>query len=158
MSPFQPNNQQQPLAELVHYFQVRSQALSDYSTRTWQRFNWFMTVHLGGFGLVLSNWAKNPSGEWYGLVAVVLALTALLWMALGYEDFQQMQRVTDECKHIEEHVTAQLAQQYAYAAFARQPKRALLGFHHARIIYLFPLFIMLGWLSLAAMFIMPRFG
>lgn len=133
-----------PLPELIHYFEVRAKLLSDYATRTWQRFNWFMTVHLGAFGLLFSSFVKLPQGDWYPLVAVVMAMTALLWSALGYEDFQQLQIVTQECKEIEIKVQDSLGGQFPTPV----KKRTVLPFHHARIIYLLPLLIFSAWVGL----------
>lgn len=134
-----------PLPELVHYFEVRSKLQSDYIGRTWQRLNWFMTVHLGAFGLIFSSLVKLPNSDWYLLVALVMALIATLWAALGYEDFQQFRAVTHECKEIEKLVQTELKANFPEPL----KKRSVMPFDHARIIYILPLMTLIAWLGLA---------
>lgn len=32
------------LSDVIHYYEVRMSALSEYSDRVWNRFNWFLTL------------------------------------------------------------------------------------------------------------------
>lgn len=134
-----------PLPQLVHYFEVRSQLQSDYIGRAWQRLNWFMTLHLGAFGLMFSSFVKSPNNDWYFLVTLVMALMALLWTALGYEDFQNFRAVNHECKELEKLVQSELKATFPVPL----KKRSVMPFDHARIIYVLPMMIFTAWLGLA---------
>jgi len=137
--------------DLVHYYQVRMSALSDFSTRTWHRFNWFMTVHLGAFAFVFSSLVKVGDSDWYGIISGFVAMTALVWCLLGYEDFKQMQKYGIECKEIERVFLATLAERESLRFnFDRaNDKKGILPFMHARLLYLFPLAVLFSWSALS---------
>ncbi|MFK5968851.1 MAG: hypothetical protein QM487_01840 [Candidatus Marithrix sp.] len=48
------------LAELIHYYEVRMLALTEYSSRIWNRFNWFFTLELAVFGFFFSHLETLP--------------------------------------------------------------------------------------------------
>jgi hypothetical protein len=47
------------LAKLVHYYEVRMVALSEYSDRVWNRFNWMLTLEVAIFGLFVTQLVRN---------------------------------------------------------------------------------------------------
>ena len=137
---------------LVHYYQVRMSSFSDFSTRTWQRFNWFMTVHLGGFALVFSSIVKVEHSDWYSVVTVCIGATALVWCLLGYEDFKQMNRYGVECKEIERVLIEALDERenIQFNKFTVKATNKFSFFSHSRILYLFPIIVFFAWGLLTA--------
>jgi len=130
-------------SDLVHYYEVRMSSFSDFSTRTWNRFNWFMTVHLGAFAFIFSNLLKVEHSNWYLIVTISIGVTALVWCLLGYEDFKQMQRYGVECKEIERVFLETLAERESikFNFEKRIITDGFSPFKHSRILYLFPIFI-----------------
>ncbi len=137
---------------LIQYYAIRMSALSDFSTRVWGRFNWFMTLHLGAFAFIFSNLVKVEHSQWYTVVTIVVSITAVVWTILGYEDFKQMQKYGNECKEIEKVLLTSLTQeQNLIFSLSEQnrKKRGILPFKHSRLLYLFPILVFITWITLS---------
>ena len=135
--------------DLVHYYEVRMVALSDYSTRTWNRFNWFLTIHLAAFGFVFSSLVKVEESQWYFIVSIIVGVTALVWSILGFEDFKQMQRYSEQCKAIETQVLKTLKERGGIEFTKTTKGVSILPFKQTRLLYLFPLLIFISWVLLS---------
>lgn len=137
--------------DLIHYYEVRMSALSDFSTRTWHRFNWFLTVQLGAFAFIFSSMIKVPESEWYAIVCGFVALTALIWSLLGFEDFKHIEQYAGECKEIEAVYLDALADRVdiRFSYRHQNTNLDLLPFKHGRILYLFPLLAFTAWSGLS---------
>jgi len=141
-------NESYNFAELVHYYEVRMAALSDFSSRTWNRFNWFMTLHLGAFGFIFSNLVKVSKSEWYDVASIVLSFTALVWMLLGNKDYFQMTKYSQECKNIEK-VIVERFEKDSNIIFAKATAgKPWFSFKQAKLLYLFPLLVLVAWIML----------
>ena len=136
--------------DLVHYYEIRMVALSDYSTRTWNRFNWFMTIHLASFGFIFSSLVKVEESQWYFIVSIVVGITALVWAILGFEDFKQMQRYGFECRQIENKVLETLKVRESIEFSKVEKGISILPFKQTRLLYLFPLLVFVSWVLLSA--------
>jgi len=137
--------------DLVQYYEVRMSALSDFSTRTWHRFNWFLTVQLGAFAFIFSSMIKVAQSDWYFIVCGFVALTALIWALLGYEDFKHVEQYAGECSEIEGVFLNTLAERVDIKFnFTKASRNVdLLPFKHGRILYLFPLLAFVAWSALS---------
>ncbi len=138
--------------DLIQYYDVRMKALSDFSTRVWNRFNWFLTLHLGAFAFVFSNLVKAEESSWYSVVTIIVALTAVVWTILGYEDFKHMQKYDSECKEIEKAFLSNLEQRESITfQFIKNAsnQRGFLPFKHSRVLHLFPMTVFVIWVGLA---------
>jgi len=141
-------NESYNFAELVHYYEVRMASLSDFSSRTWSRFNWFMTLHLGAFGFIFSNLVKVSKSEWYDVAAIVLSFTALVWTLLGYKDYFQMTKYSQECKNIEK-VILERFEKDSHIIFAKSTTgKPWFSFKQTKLLYLFPLLVLVAWIVL----------
>ena len=86
----EPDNQSS-LSDLIHYYEVRLTALTDYSDRVWNRFNWFLTLQLATLGFFFSQFeqiAVQPLMAWG--VPIVGAIVAGIWSLMGAEDYASM--------------------------------------------------------------------
>ncbi|WP_432453968.1 RipA family octameric membrane protein [Agarivorans sp. QJM3NY_29] len=136
--------------DLVHYYEVRMVALSDFSTRTWNRFNWFLTVHLAAFGFIFSSLVKVESSHWYLIASITVGFTALIWSCLGYEDFHQMQRYSKECKEIESTFLSTLKEREGISFMKpKSGQKVKFPFKQTRLLYLFPLILFSSWCGLS---------
>jgi len=137
--------------DLVHYYEVRMSASSDFSTRTWHRFNWFMTMQLGAFAFIFSSMIKVPQSGWYPILTAFVAITALVWSLLGYEDFKHIKQHADECKEIERLFLGTLEERADIKLNLEKARHhiSFIPFDHARILYLFPLSVFATWSALS---------
>ncbi len=133
--------------DLLHYYEVRMSSFSDFCTRTWHRFNWFMTVHLGAFAFIFSSLVKVDDSDWYSVVTISVAMTALVWSLLGYEDFKQMQKYSFECKEIERIFLNKLAERESIKFNFEQSNsdKGISLIKHSRILYLLPIVVFVAW-------------
>ena len=141
-------NKSYNFAELVHYYEVRMASLSDFSSRTWSRFNWFMTLHLGAFGFIFSNLVKVSKSEWYDVAAIVLSFTALVWTLLGYKDYFQMTKYSQECKNIEKLIIEKFKKDSNIIFAKATVGKSLFTFKQTKLLYLFPLLVLVAWIVL----------
>jgi hypothetical protein len=131
------------LAELLQYYEVRMLALSEYSDRVWNRFNWFMTVEVATFGFFFSQ-AESVASQSILRAGVpgVGAVIALLWILMGAEDFVSLGKHGRRTKEVERQV--QDAFRHQGATFEAEAQRGL-KFRQTWLLFLFPSLVALAW-------------
>lgn len=90
------------MENLASYFQIRMEAFGSYSNIVWTRFNWFLTIHAGLIGYLISMNQKTSLPFWGAKELKLLGLLlSLLWLILGYEDKGSLKRHKDRLENIE---------------------------------------------------------
>lgn len=133
-------------SDLIHYYEVRMTALSEYSDRVWNRFNWFLTLHLATLGFFLSQIEKIATQPLlaYG-VPVVGVVVAGIWALMGAEDYVSMRKHGKRTTAVEERVKDTfLLQGFDFEVSAR---KSFLNFRQTSLLFLFPLVVAILWLG-----------
>jgi len=130
---------------LLHYYEVRMYALSEYSERVWIRFNWFLTLQLAVFGLYSNRLEKITSQAIMasGLPIIGIAL-ALLWFLLGAEDYVSAKKHGARTNEVEKKVKEFFFNQGI--DFDVSVRTTFVGFRQTWLLFAFPVFIVIAWL------------
>jgi hypothetical protein len=144
----EPDNQA-ALSDLIHYYEVRLTALTDYSDRVWNRFNWFLTLQLATLGFFFSQFeqiAVQPFMAWG--VPIVGAIVAGIWSLMGAEDYVSMRNHRKRTNLVEERVKDQFLRRGV--DFTDPVRKRFLRFSQTSLLFLFPLLVAGLWLSVLA--------
>ncbi len=79
------------IPELVHYYEVRMLALTEYSSQIWNRFNWFLTLEVAIFGFFFTHLETLPTNL-SPIIPIIGVVIAVLWTFIGFEDRESMKR------------------------------------------------------------------
>lgn len=92
------------LSDTIQYYNIKMSILGQYSDRTWNRFNWFLTIHITIFGAYFSQIDKLQSSGFFKVgIPIVAIAVAFLWSIMGIEDYLAIRkhakrmRCTEEC-------------------------------------------------------------
>jgi len=137
------------LGDLIHYYEVRMKALSEYSDRVWNRFNWFLTLQLAILGFFLSQIEKTATQPFlaYG-VSIVGVVIAGIWALMGAEDYVSMRKHGKRTVVVEERVKDEFLRQGV--DFEVSVRKSFLDFRQTSLLFLFPLFVAILWLFVLA--------
>lgn len=143
------DNSNSVLAELVHYYEVRMMALSEYSDRVWNRFNWFMTVEVAAFGFFFSQAEKLSSQSLLqiGIPLVGIAI-ALLWALMGAEDYISLRKHGKRTNEVEQRVKEQFKS--IALTFDVDVRTSFINFRQTWLLFLFPCLVVVSWLVIFA--------
>ena len=133
------------ISDVVHYYEVRMSALSDYSNGVWNRFNWFLTLQLAIFGFYFSQ--SNKIGEislFESGVPIVGVIVAILWLIMGAEDFISMNKHGKKTTKVEDRVLELLSEQNIKFNF--KVKKSVIRFRQTWLLFLFPALLIASWL------------
>ncbi|WP_143169336.1 RipA family octameric membrane protein [Vibrio quintilis] len=132
------------LGELVHYYEVRMVALSEYSDRVWNRFNWFMTVEVAAFGFFFSQAGKIASQSLLqNGIPLVGIIVALLWGLLGAEDYVSMRKHGKITTDVEQKVKEQFER--IGLTFDVEVRKSFVNFRQTWLLFLFPCLVAISW-------------
>lgn len=134
------------LSDLIHYYEVRMTALSEYSDRVWNRFNWFLTLQIAILGFFLSQIEKIATQPFlaYG-VPIVGVVVAGIWALMGAEDYVSMRKHGKRTTTVEERVKDKFLRQGF--DFEVSVRKSFLHFRQTSLLFLFPLFVAILWLA-----------
>ncbi|MCK5720581.1 MAG: hypothetical protein KAH84_11645 [Thiomargarita sp.] len=135
--------EQNALAELVHYYEVRILALTEYSGLIWNRFNWFLTLQLVIFGFLFTRLETLPA-NYASIVPIMGIVITLLWSLIGYEDYNSMKRHGKVATDIDEKIKKLFAEQGI--DFDIELKKSATRFRQTWILFVFPIIVSLSWI------------
>lgn len=140
----QKENNKSILAELVHYYEVRMMALSEYSDRVWNRFNWFMTVEVASFGFFFTQAEKLSSQLLLqnGIPLVGIAI-AILWSLMGVEDYLSLRKHGKRTTEVENQVKGKF--KAAGLDFEVEVRKSFINFRQTWLLFLFPCLVVVSW-------------
>ena len=82
------------IVNLIQYHKTRMDILANYSKIVWNRFNWFTTLELALFSILITKYNEFLKDELY-LQIIFFVLGSILtffWLFLSIEDYMSMQR------------------------------------------------------------------
>lgn len=136
------DNNENNLDELIHYYGVKMNGLSSYSSIVWNRFNWILTLELAAFGLFLTKEKASISDsisiDEFCVVGIVITT---LWIVMGLLDYRSLDRHKESTKYLEKKVRMKL----------KEPVHDNDGhslFRQTWILFLFPMMVILIWIYL----------
>ncbi len=131
------------LAELVHYYEVRMLALTEYSSRIWNRFNWFLTLELAIFGFFFTHLETLPA-NFASIVPIIGMVIAILWFLIGFEDRQSMKRHGETVNELDLEVRKIFVE--CGINFELKVKKHPIRFRQMWVLFVFPLIVGLSWI------------
>lgn len=134
--------EQSVLTELVHYYEVRMLALTEYSSRIWNRFNWFLTLELAIFGFFFSHLETLPK-NFISIVPTIGIVIALLWFLIGFEDRKSMKRHGEVVNEIDIEINKIFTEQDV--SFDLKYKKHPIRFRQMWVLFVFPLIVAASW-------------
>jgi len=134
-------------SDLISYYEIRMAALSEYSDRVWNRFNWFLTLELSTFGFFLSQLEKAASQPLLGYgIPIIAIIVSSIWALMGAEDYISMKKHGKIVTKLEEYVKDIFLQQGFN--FEVSIQRSFLNFRQTSLLFLFPIFLEFLWLAI----------
>ncbi|MDM8565364.1 hypothetical protein QUF74_06895 [Candidatus Halobeggiatoa sp. HSG11] len=130
------------LAELVHYYEVRMLALTEYSSRIWNRFNWFLTLELAIFGFFFTH-LETLSKNFISIVPIIGIVIAALWFLIGFEDHKSMKRHSETVNELDLEIRKFFAEHGIN--FELKVKKHPIRFRQIWVLFMFPLIVGLSW-------------
>lgn len=139
-------------SDLIHYYEVRMSALSEYSDRVWNRFNWLLTLQLAICGFYFSQLEKLASFSVFKLgVPFIGFVLAILWMIMGAEDFVSMRKHANKTTEVENKAMVLFSRQGV--EFNNQAKKSFINFRQTWLLFIFPALIILSWVVVYVVFL-----
>jgi len=93
------------LSNLISLYEIIMNAQIQYSQRVWTLFNWFLTIHIGIAGFYL---IQNVESSSFTLIPIIALIISTLWIFIGYEDYNSMNKHNKKRKAIEDEVIAKI--------------------------------------------------
>ena len=135
---------EQVAATATHFYEVRLMALSQYSDRAWNRFNWLLTLQLAVFWLYFTQFEKLLSVPFLRIgIPCAGLIVAARWGVIGGEDYVSMRKYGKRVSEIEDNLFSYFAQ-YGFV-FSDSLKKSLLGFRQTWLLFVFPSIVFLCW-------------
>ncbi|ETR67061.1 MAG: hypothetical protein OMM_12003 [Candidatus Magnetoglobus multicellularis str. Araruama] len=136
------------LGDPVHYYEVRMNALSEYSDRVWNRFNWFLTLQLAIFGFYFTQIDKLSLQPLIAKGIPIVGITiSVLWCLMGAEDYVSMRKHGKRTLEVENKVKeAFLQEKYDFEVSVR---RSFIRFRQTWLLFLFPILVTGAWFYVA---------
>lgn len=145
-------NTESLLSEVIHYYEIRMSALSEYSDRVWNRFNWLLTLQLAIFGFYFSQIDKSASVAIFKSgVPIIGIVVAILWLVMGAEDYVSMKKHGKRTAEVENKVKELFSNENMEFNF--QARRSFISFRQTWLLFVFPALIIISWLAVCALFI-----
>ena len=137
------------LSDLIYYYEVRMAAFSEYSDCVWNKFNWFLTLHLATLGFFLSQIDKLATQPLlsYG-VPIVGVVIAAIWALMGAEDYVSMRNHRTRTTKVEEKVKEKFLRN-GFDFEVSVPKGSF-KFSQTSLLFIFPLFVAILWFGVLA--------
>ena len=133
------------LSDVIHYYEVRMSALSEYSDRVWNRFNWLLTLQLAIFGFYFSQIDKSASFAIFKLgVPIVGIVVAILWLVMGAEDYVSMRKHGKRTDEVENKLRDLFSNENIEFNF--QARRSFISFRQTWLLFIFPALIIISWM------------
>ena len=131
------------LAELVHYYEVRMLALTEYSSQIWNRFNWFLTLEVAIFGFFFTHLETLPANL-SSIIPIIGVVIAGLWTFIGFEDRKSMKRHSE----IVNEVDLEIRKFFAECSINFEPKvkKHPIRFRQMWVLVIFPLIMAASWI------------
>ena len=146
------NKKESLLSDVIHYYEVRMSALSQYSDRVWNRFNWFLTLQLAISGFYFSQLEKLASFSIFKSgIPIIGFVVAILWLIMGAEDFVSMRKHGKRTTEVENKVKALFSRQGV--DFNAQARKSFINFRQTWLLFIFPAFIILSWAVVYVLFV-----
>ena len=137
------------LSDLIHYYEVRMTALSEYSDRVWNRFNWFLTLQLAILGFFFTQIDKLVSHPFVAKgVPVVGVVVAVLWALMGAEDYFSMRKHGKRTTEVELRVKESFLRKGF--DFEIAVRKSFINFGQTWLLFLFPLVVVFLWVGILA--------
>lgn len=137
------------LSDLIHYYEVRMMALSEYSDRVWNRFNWFMTVEVAIFGFFFSQVDKIVlQSLLHNGIPLVGITIALLWSLMGAEDYVSMRKHGKRTTEVEWQVMERFKD--SGLSFEVQVRKSFVNFRQTWLLFVFPCLVVVAWMIIFA--------
>ncbi len=130
------------VAELVHYYEMRMIALTNYSTQIWNRFNWFLTLELAIFGFFFTQFGALPPNSAI-IVPIIGIVIAVLWTLIGSEDYLSVKRRRQATAGVDQKIRKIFSEQGI--EFETQTKKSFTNFRQTWILFLFPMIVAVSW-------------
>lgn len=134
------------MENMTSYFQTRMEAFGSYSNIVWTRFNWFLTIHAGLIGYLI-NLNQKASAPFWGINELkFLGLSlGLLWLILGYEDQNSLDRHKKRLKCIESDLLMNLINKEMIQKEGKWPIEREHSFRQTSLLILFPILTCIIW-------------
>lgn len=144
-----PSPEPKPLAELLHYYEIRMAAFSSYAELAWNRFNWLLTLQVAISGFYVTQ-APAPSegARLLGGIPITWAVPALalavaaVWATVGWADFRSLRRFHEKSKAVENSVRDQFLLTGHPVPTAKAASRPI---RQTWLLFALPLFWALVW-------------
>jgi hypothetical protein len=138
------DNHESVLAALIHYYEVRMMALSEYSDRVWNRFNWFMTVEVASFGFFFTQVEKISSQSLLqnGIPTVGIAI-AVLWSLMGAEDYISLRKHGKRTTEVERQVEEKFKK--SGLDLEVDVRKSFINFRQTWLLFFFPCLVVIAW-------------
>jgi hypothetical protein len=117
-------------------------ALTEYSSRIWNRFNWFLTLELAIFGFFFSHLETLPK-NFSSIVPIIGIVVAILWFLIGFEDRKSMKRHSEMVKEVDIKIREIFTEKNIN--FKAKIKKPPVRFRQMWVLFLFPLIIAISW-------------
>lgn len=135
----QPTENNDTMNALVHYYEARVLALSEYSGLVWNRFNWFVTLQVAIFGFYFAQFGKTTSQYLLEYGAPFVGMTiALIWTVMGAEDRKSQTKHGKITKDIESRIRESLN--------FKPLEQGSSYFRQTRLLVLFPCLVLGAWM------------
>lgn len=140
------------LSDVIHYYEVRMSALSEYSDRVWNRFNWLLTLQLAISGFYFSQLDKLASFSVFKSgVPIIGFVVAILWLIMGAEDFVSMRKYGKRTTEVENKVKTLFSRQGV--DFNSQARKSFVNFRQTWLLFIFPALIIFSWAVVYVLFL-----
>ena len=130
-------------SDLMHFYEVRMLALSEYSDRVWNRFNWFMTLQVAIFGFFFSQATTSENKQFfeYGIPLIGIVI-ALLWSLMGIEDYISLKKHKKLTNQVGTHAVNIFINSGLEFTLNKNKSDK---FHQSWLLFIFPLSIVTIW-------------
>jgi len=139
------------IVNLIQYHKTRMDILANYSKIVWNRFNWFTTLELALFSILITKYNEFLKDELY-LQIIFFVLGSILtffWLFLSIEDYMSMQRHKKRGEIIEKKIHKECFLENDFEKVIYSDK--LLS--QTKILYIFPLIFLILWLTILIFFL-----
>ena len=133
------DNKANNTSDYIHYYEVKMNAFTSYSAAVWNRFNWILTLQLGAFGLFFTEimGVRDNIGA-SNIFQLLGILICILWVLVGYHDFKTLDKHKVVVKKIEDKIKVKIPDSWPEVDVKT-------FFRQSRLLYLFPLPLIVLW-------------
>ncbi len=127
-------------------FSEKLNLANSYVDRSWQRFNWFITLSLGFFSFLLSNYEKLKNFVF--LYISIGLIFSCIWFLMGFEDYKSIKEYFSKIKLIEKRILEKVDDVYL-----KQQNNRKFEIRQTIWLFVIPIFFIFLWIILLVFFL-----